>query len=397
MLKTFHQTIILIDDFDKCYSLFKGYKKFYYHALLDQIKIYKFILILKKMKKQTLILLYLFLTIQCYSQIFSSHLYISDEFSDLAMHNYVEKNYEIDSKIANYLTDPKVPFVQKIGIVDLMNSKDKSYLKSYDLFLHFCNSSMIRSQIENEYVLNLIRAKFDIHEAFKSLSKIDNHNTLSKFLIYKYIELNALESQDSVNDNMFCKIYKDVFSNYNKTLLSIDISGDIKELFFDVFTNYSTYCSKEELIVFDNIERKGYSKPKINNLIKNENRFKLKYENGVYKIPVYINEAFNIDFIFDSGASDVLISYDVFSTLIRMGKIKESDLREIKYYTIADGSTIKSQTFLIQSLRIGDITVHNVLASVSGIEADLLLGQSFQKKFKKVTIDNISEELVIIK
>jgi hypothetical protein len=62
---------------------------------------------------------------------------------------------------------------------------------------------------------------------------------------------------------------------------------------------------------------------------------------GTYAVPVLINNAITLDFVLDSGASDVSIPSDVFSTLIRAGTITKEDIIGSDTYTLADGSQKK--------------------------------------------------------
>jgi hypothetical protein len=61
---------------------------------------------------------------------------------------------------------------------------------------------------------------------------------------------------------------------------------------------------------------------------------------GIYHVPVVINDTLKLDFIVDSGASDVSIPADVALTLMRTGTIKESDFIGTEKYGLADGSTV---------------------------------------------------------
>jgi len=118
--------------------------------------------------------------------------------------------------------------------------------------------------------------------------------------------------------------------------------------------------------------------------------------NGVYSVPVELNGVLKIDFIFDSGASDVSISPDVALTLLRTGTIKDKDWLEGAYYQFADGSTSKSKRFKLSSIKIGKKEIKNVICSISNsIEAPMLLGQSVLSKFGKYTFDNVNQKLII--
>jgi len=104
---------------------------------------------------------------------------------------------------------------------------------------------------------------------------------------------------------------------------------------------------------------------------------KMNSSGGVYEIPVVLNEALKINMIIDSGASDVFVTADVVSALIKSGTVTEDDDLGVATYTIADGSTVENQRFRLKSVKIGDRFIKNVNASISNsIEAPMLLGQS---------------------
>jgi clan AA aspartic protease (TIGR02281 family) len=121
----------------------------------------------------------------------------------------------------------------------------------------------------------------------------------------------------------------------------------------------------------------------------------MKNDGGIFVIPVEINGAITLDFIVDSGASDVSIPADVVSTLIRTGTIQDSDFIGTQTYVLADGSTAPSHVFLIRSLKLGDHIVRNVRGSIASPRAALLLGQSFLQNFKSWSIDNTKHVLLL--
>ena len=71
----------------------------------------------------------------------------------------------------------------------------------------------------------------------------------------------------------------------------------------------------------------------------------LKKDRGTFVVPVQINGAITLDFTIDSGASDVSVPADVFSTLTRTGTIKSADIIGERTYVLADGSKAQSVTF----------------------------------------------------
>jgi Sel1 repeat len=68
-------------------------------------------------------------------------------------------------------------------------------------------------------------------------------------------------------------------------------------------------------------------------------RVQLRIDRGISFVPVEINGTLKLDFALDSGASDVSIPADVFSTLKRTSTVKEADFIGQQSYVLADGST----------------------------------------------------------
>jgi len=122
---------------------------------------------------------------------------------------------------------------------------------------------------------------------------------------------------------------------------------------------------------------------------------RLERQGGILFVPVLINGRMLLDFIIDSGASDVIIPADVVSTLWRTGTLSDADFTGSKTYVLADGSTIPSATFRIKSLRVGDRVLENVSGSIAPAKGSLLLGQSFLSRFKSWSVDNVREVLVL--
>jgi predicted aspartyl protease len=88
-----------------------------------------------------------------------------------------------------------------------------------------------------------------------------------------------------------------------------------------------------------------------------------RVESGIFLVPVEINGVLTLDFLIDSGASDVSIPGDVLSTLMRTGAVKTSDFTGSRAYIMANGTEEKNLTFTIRSLKIGRMILDNVPAS----------------------------------
>jgi clan AA aspartic protease (TIGR02281 family) len=121
----------------------------------------------------------------------------------------------------------------------------------------------------------------------------------------------------------------------------------------------------------------------------------MKEVGGTFVVPVEINGSLTLDFTIDSGASDVSVPLDIFSTLRRNGTIQDADIIGEQTYGMADGSTRETFTFTIRSLKVGDIIIGNVKGSVAPVQGPLLLGQSFLGRFKSWSIDNVKHVLLL--
>jgi clan AA aspartic protease (TIGR02281 family) len=120
------------------------------------------------------------------------------------------------------------------------------------------------------------------------------------------------------------------------------------------------------------------------------NSIRLTPTNGVFAVPVLLNGAVAVNMMVDSGAADVLVSEEVFHRLEATGAVRSGE----RQYRIADGRTVRASTFIIKSLKVGDIVLEDVPASF-GHGSGLLLGQSFLSRLSSWSIDNKAGVLVI--
>jgi clan AA aspartic protease (TIGR02281 family) len=132
-----------------------------------------------------------------------------------------------------------------------------------------------------------------------------------------------------------------------------------------------------------------------NKVTKNESvKIIMKRENGIFLIPCKVN-GLPLEFIFDTGASNVSISQTEVIFMLKNNYLKIEDLGETTYAQIADGSIIEGQKILLKEIDISGIKLKNIEASYSKTQiAPLLLGQSAIKKLGPIQIDD--NELIIL-
>lgn len=119
---------------------------------------------------------------------------------------------------------------------------------------------------------------------------------------------------------------------------------------------------------------------------------KMKKSDGVYFVPCKINGT-EMEFIFDTGASDITMSLTEAVFLYKQGKLKKDDFIGTQHYQIADGSIQEGAIVVLRTVQIGNRTMKNIQASIiDNFDAPLLLGQSALSKFGKISIDyNLNE------
>jgi hypothetical protein len=85
-----------------------------------------------------------------------------------------------------------------------------------------------------------------------------------------------------------------------------------------------------------------------------ETRIPLVKMSGGLIAPVVINDCIKLNFIVDSGASDVSIPADVFSSLVQANTVTQADITGIRNYKNADGEVFQSKTFDAAAPHSGD-------------------------------------------
>jgi len=132
------------------------------------------------------------------------------------------------------------------------------------------------------------------------------------------------------------------------------------------------------------VERRRSEKTEI---IKTNTQVRMHKENGVYYVPVNVN-GLDLNFIFDTGASDISISSAEALVMLRNGKLTDEDFVGEMPFQDATGTVSVGSVVILRTVKIGDATIENVEATVvDNIQAPLLLGQTALSKFGRVAID----------
>jgi predicted aspartyl protease len=102
------------------------------------------------------------------------------------------------------------------------------------------------------------------------------------------------------------------------------------------------------------------------------------------------------NFLFDGGASDLIINQDLEHVLLQDGSLRPEDYLIKLKFMLTNKQAIEIQFIRLRSVRIGEYTVRNVIAGIIK-DATLLCGTGFLDKFKKWELPAEGNVLVLYK
>lgn len=120
-------------------------------------------------------------------------------------------------------------------------------------------------------------------------------------------------------------------------------------------------------------------------------------QGGICQVKCAIN-GLPLYFIFDTGASTVSISNIEANFMLRNGYLNEADFMGRQNYVTATGEIHEGTVINLREVRVGDIVLKNIQASVvKNQHAPLLLGQSVFRRFGTVEVDNNAQVIRFVK
>jgi hypothetical protein len=208
---------------------------------------------------------------------------------------------------------------------------------------------------------------------------------------FKDNELNGQGTFTYANGGSYVGEFKDGNENGQGTLIYANGAKYVGEFKDGKFNGRGTYFTAKGAIINVGI----WADDKFIRTVADQETIRMENNGGVYVVPVRFNDTITLDAVIDSGAADVSIPADIVLTLMRTKTVTQDDFLGQQTYVLADGSKVPSQRFRIRSLKVGNQTIENVVASIASVNATILLGQSFLRKFKSWSVDNERHVLIL--
>lgn len=116
---------------------------------------------------------------------------------------------------------------------------------------------------------------------------------------------------------------------------------------------------------------------------------------GIYEVACKVNDL-RLNFIFDTGASDISISQTEALFMLKNGYLNSTDIGSNQRYMDANGDIEIGTKIVLRKVEFGGLILKNVAASVvNNKTAPLLFGQSALSKYGKIIIDNRKNTITI--
>ena len=119
-------------------------------------------------------------------------------------------------------------------------------------------------------------------------------------------------------------------------------------------------------------------------------------QGGVNRVQCTIN-GLPLYFVFDTGAADVSISSVEANFMLKNGYLTNADFMGKQNFMTATGEIHEGTTINLREVRVGDVILRDIKASViKNQSAPLLLGQSCFRRFGTVEVDNKAQVIRLI-
>lgn len=116
--------------------------------------------------------------------------------------------------------------------------------------------------------------------------------------------------------------------------------------------------------------------------------------NGMTYVKLKIGSLVQI-WLFDTGASDLLITSEMEKTLREEKLIDDTNYLGIGEYEMANGAIDSCKKYRINNVKIGNFSVNNIIIAVSEKGKKIIAGKTLFNKFARWTLNNEQSKLIL--
>ena len=209
----------------------------------------------------------------------------------------------------------------------------------------------------------------------------------------KDYELQELFTSNEIYSYCSCAIERLIREGYTMGQLN-----EIDDENSEVFNEITLPCIENLLIEKEPTSTSFINEYSIEDISGNKYMTEIRLSNFLgngYKIKINIDGVVKY-FLFDTGATDLIIDSDLERELIFNGSIEKEDYLGEQEFVLADESIVTGRVVKLNNVKVGDYIVDNVIVSVLD-EGSLLCGLGLLDKFRKWDFIKGSETLKIYK
>ncbi len=118
--------------------------------------------------------------------------------------------------------------------------------------------------------------------------------------------------------------------------------------------------------------------------------------NGMTYVKIKIGTLVQI-WLYDTGASDLLINKDMEETLKKQNIITEANYVGIGEYEMANGMIDTCRKYKIDNVQIGQFSINNIIVAVTDKGKRIIVGKALMNKFSKWVLNNQNNTLILSK
>ena len=322
--------------------------------------------------------------------------------SSITFENASYKNYKIRSNESFFTSDGfNLGTVKEFG--ELL-SEGKEFVDINGIKIspaHFweCNAKLFISSLHSNEIANAFE-KQDFEVFIPNDTKLDEIMKCigNGFSVGKsYIDL-CIERYQTIGTYSLEESQKFCRCEYENLLVRVDDYDDYVK-YYDEIGDQNKPSYNEIILPCRNSLKKakgsnlynpndieGFSDQSIVKLLPDGTTFKVKLTiSGIVRY-----------FVYDTGASELVINSELEKELLKTGKISMSDYVESKQFEIADGSIIEAKGVRLNNIVIGGFRVNNVVAYITK-EGGMLCGMGLMNKFRTWELDKENKMVTIYK